>query len=253
MAQNSTASHTGVGANSAVPSRNGIPTGLPAVVWIVLVGAVEGIVIGAIEEYVNAADILPSGAYWSAVLSAMALVLAASWTMLALWHLGDSRWLARSIMAGGAGLLCGLVGTLATAVGIEIKYAFLVVAAIPALIAGLIMAVLFAKISPQEMLVYVAAGTGWLILGWIVATGLQGTPAPNTVPLPGSLSLWAGEIIWFLNVPLVLATPLLATALIRLDRATSARSTLFWLAAGALLLPLSVAGFFGLTVHLIPD
>jgi len=253
MAQNPIASQTGVGANSVVPSRSGIPTGMRAVVWIILIGAVEGIVIGAVEEYVTAAHILPAESYWSAVLSAMALVLAAGWTMLALWHLGDPRWLARSTMAGGLGLLCALVGALATALGIEVKYSFLVVAAIPALVAGVAIAVVFAKVVPRELPVYVAAGIGWLIIGWIVATGLQATPAPNTVPLPDNIPLWVGEIIWFLNVPLVLTAPLLATALIRLDRAPSARSALLWLVAGAILLPLAVAGFFGLTVHLIPD
>jgi hypothetical protein len=243
--------YTGVGANRA--DNRAVLSGPYAIGAAVLVGAVGGALLGVVEEFATAADVISGEYYWSVVLAGVALTLGVGWSMLALWRLGNARWLLYSIAAGVLSLACAMVGAVAAASVIELKYAFLVAGAVPALVIGLTMAYMLGGVRGRDLLVYTAVGVAWLVAGWIAATLLQNQPTPNKVPLPDSLLLWVGEVMWFLNVPLVLTAPLLAASLSSRSEAGRAAIPTRWLLIGFVLLPVATAFCFGLAVRLIPD
>src|SRR4051794_38528868 len=95
--------------------------GFPSLVAIALVGAIGGVLLGAVQEYITAAHLLKGEYYWSSVLIGNALVLGFGWAMMSLWGLRSNKWL---IGATFAALLAGaaaFVGAVATKMGVELK------------------------------------------------------------------------------------------------------------------------------------
>lgn len=235
--------------------RAGTPlglTGLGATVAMGLVGAVGGIIVGAVQEALTANHWLGAEYYWSTVLAGNALVLGFGWTLLALSQLRNPRWLSGSLLATALALLAALLGGVVTKLGVEIKLSFLVIAALPTLLAGVWLARAYAGTTSRQMVLYLAIGAAWILIGWAMAAVLANQPTPNKVALPGSIPLWIGEIIWWLDVPLVLIAPLLAAAVAK-SGVLKKGLDLLLLAAGFVVLPVALAGCFAVTVHLIPD
>nr|AIA18829.1 Unknown Function [uncultured bacterium] len=225
---------------------------MAALIALAAVGTVGGILMGIAMEVSTASHILGGEYYWSAVLAGNALVLGLGWAMLALWQLGSSRWAMGAVLGGVFALLAALIGGIVTDMGVELKMSFLVVAAIPALLAGLWLARAYGGASNRQLGLYLGIGVGWLLIGLLLALMLAGRPTPNKAPLPDSILLWIGEILWWGSVPLVLAWPLLATAFSALPEGTGRRNGLLLFAAGFLVLPVALAGFFAVTLRLIP-
>lgn len=229
---------------------SGSHAGLVDVVGMGVVGGVGGILLGAVQEFATASHILAGEYYWSSVLAGNALVLGFGWALLALRHLDAPGWVKGSALAGLLAFLAALVGGVVTKLGAEIKFSFLVAAALLALLAGLWLVRSVGRASSNQLRVYLLAGIVWLVLGALLAMMLAGQPTPNKVSLPGSIPLWVGEIIWWLDVPLVLTAPLLAAAFIR---SRPGWRDLLVPTAAFLILPLALAACFAVTVHLIPD
>jgi hypothetical protein len=228
--------------------------GLYAALLCALLGAAGGTALGVAEETLTAAGILTGPYYWSGVLAGVALILGAGWVAPALWRLGIKRWAVGGLLGGLLALVGALVAGYVTYLGLEIKFGFLAAGALPALLLGVWLARRLAAVTPRQVTLYLAVGATWLLFCLALAWVLQGLPTPNRVAMPEALLVWPGEVIWFLNVPLVLAAPLLAAALASPPPHEGGKITksLLWFAAGIAALPLALALFFGLTLRLIP-
>ncbi len=213
-------------------------------VILLIAGVVAGIVLGLSTYLLRSAGlqgqpwVLPVFGAPVVPFVGVPAVLGAGWVMVALWHLGNKRWLL-------GGVLAALIGLAMTATAGFVPHAGISTVAasglgvLEALVGGVLIADLFGYVEQQGLLTGLAVDV-WLLMGVLVVFR-------DSLLLTPVLSIVMGMIV---ASPVVVVALLSSRPVGRADRSTRG---LLWLIAALLALPVGLLVGYLAAIQLIPS